>query len=358
MIRETALPAAQTPTPLDAAPLTCWVVTDGKAGDEGQCIGVANALGAETRVLRVAPRRPWSWLLPRGPLDPREAPGAATSPFQSPYPDVAIASGRRAVAYLAAIKRASAGRTLTVCLKDPRIGPRAADLIWVQTHDPLRGDNVLVTPTSPHRFSASLLKAQRATPLAEIESLPHPRIAVLVGGDSRHHRFSAQDQTRLLDGLRALAQGSGAGLMITASRRTPAPLAEGLARLAATGSHLMWDGSGDNPLPAYLANADAIVATADSTNMIGEAAATGRPIHVFHPTGGHAKIDRFLGTLREMGVIHPFPGPLKTTTYEPLDSTPLIAAAIRKALSRHPTPHAAGTGATEAACGPEETRKG
>lgn len=317
--------------------LTCWVISDGKAGDEGQCIGVAQALDAAYQLKTVAPRAPFSWWLPKGPADPREVPGARHSPFLAPWPDLAIASGRRAVRYLRLIKKASGGKTFTVCLKDPRTGPKAADLIWVPAHDPLRGPNVLVTPTSPHRFSAGRLQHLRNQPIAGIDALTAPRVAVLIGGNSRHHEFRVEDQTLLLQGLRDWIQDGNCSLMITASRRTPNALAQNLAELAQTTGQLFWDGTGENPMPAYLAKADAIVTTADSTNMIGEAAATGKPIHVFEPQGGHAKIDRFLGTLRDLGVIHPFPGPLKTTTYEPLDSTPLIAAAIKTAMPARKT---------------------
>ncbi len=312
--------------------LTCWVVTDGKAGDEGQCIGVAQALHSDYALKHVSPRPPFSWWLPFGPIDPRERPGSVNSPFQPPWPDVAIASGRRAVRYLKVIKQASREHTFTVCLKDPRIGTKTADLIWVPAHDPLRGLNVLVTPTAPHRFTAENLKTLRTSAPPEIAALKAPRVAVLVGGDSRHHQFPLEVQRALLEALTRLGALENAGLMITTSRRTPPALHTALAQFAHENGHLFWDGTGTNPLPHYLASADAIVATADSTNMIGEAAATGKPIHVFHPTGAHPKIDRFLGTLRDLGVIHPFPGPIKTTTYDPMDSTPLIAAAIRTAM--------------------------
>ncbi|MBA5777890.1 mitochondrial fission ELM1 family protein [Stappia sp. F7233] len=308
-----------------------WVITDGKAGDEAQCVGVAEALGAPFEIRRVAPKAPFTWAMPWGPIDPRERPDAPKSPLKPPFPDVAIASGRRAVAYLRHLKKASSGRIFTVFLKDPKTGTSAADLIWVAEHDRLRGGNVLVTLTSPHRFSAGRLEEARSMPLPEIVALKPPRVAVLAGGNSRHHRFTELDTARFLTGLADLA-GQGASLMITPSRRTPTGLARDLARLAREGSHLFWNGEGDNPLLQYLANADAIVVTADSTNMIGEAAATGRPVHVFHPGGGHRKFDRFLAQMSEIGVVHPFPGPLKTTTYEPINSTPEIAAAIRAAL--------------------------
>src|SRR5690349_13533147 len=109
MLRE---PAGSEPS------LTAWVLTDGKAGDEQQALGVAEALGLTPEIRRVRPRAPFTWLMPWGPIDPRERPAARGSPLAPPFPDLLIASGRRAVPYLRFVKRASGGRTYTVFLKD------------------------------------------------------------------------------------------------------------------------------------------------------------------------------------------------------------------------------------------------
>ena len=37
-----------------------WVLTDGKAGDELQCLGVAERLGIVPEIRRVKPRKPLS----------------------------------------------------------------------------------------------------------------------------------------------------------------------------------------------------------------------------------------------------------------------------------------------------------
>ena len=311
-----------------------WVLTDGKAGDELQCLGVAERLGIVPEIRRVKPRKPWAWLMPRGPIDPREAPDRPESPLKPPFPDIAIASGRLAVAYLRALKQASNGATYTVFLKDPRTGPGAADLIWVSGHDRLRGDNVLVTTTSPHRLTPGKLAAARAVPPPAIASLNTPRVAVLVGGDSRHHRFTPADIERLARQLDELA-GSGASLMGSPSRRTSSALGAAVAAVFARHGGWWWDGTGENPFLALLANADAVVVTADSTNMIGEAAAAGRPVLVFEPTGGHPKIAALVAALEREGVVHRFCGRLEGEAYEPIDSTPIIADAIRQGWLRH-----------------------
>jgi mitochondrial fission protein ELM1 len=311
-----------------------WVLTDGKAGDEQPCLGVAEALGLKPEIRRVRPRPPFSWLMPRGPVDPRERPGAPASPIAPPFPDLLVGAGRRAVPYLRHVKRASGGRTFTVFLRDPRTGPAAADLIWVPEHDRLRGGNVIVTLTTPHRFSPERLAAARAAADPRLAALPRPRVAVLAGGDSRHHRFTEGDVARFARSLARLA-ATGAGLMITASRRTPPALRAALAELAARHRGFLWDGTGENPYPAILALADAVVVTADSFNMIGEAAATGAPLLVFEPSGGHPKLDRFRQGLEAAGAVHAFTGHLEGARYEPLNSTPIIAEAIAEGLARH-----------------------
>ncbi|MBM6583388.1 mitochondrial fission ELM1 family protein [Microvirga sp. BT689] len=318
----------------DETVLTTWVLTDGKAGDELQALSVAEALGLTPEIRRVRPKPPFAWLMPWGPIDPRERPGAAGSPLAPPLPDLLIASGRRAVAYLRFVKRASGGRTYTVFLKDPRTGPETADFIWSPVYDRLRGPNVLTTLTPPHRVSAQRIEAARARPDQRLARLPHPRTAVLAGGNSRHHRFTDQDIARFTGHLTTLAE-TGAGLMVTASRRTPAALREALIALTSRHGGFFWDGTGENPYVDLLALADFVVATADSFNMIGEAAVTGRPILVFTPSGGHPKLDVYMDELKSHGIVHPFEGRLVGGPYEPLNSTPKVAEAIAQGLSRH-----------------------
>lgn len=319
--------------PADPLP-TIWVLSDGKAGDELQCIGVAERLGVTPEIRRVTPRAPFAWLMPRGPIDPRDAPDRSGSPIRAPYPDIVIASGRRAVPYLRAVKKASNGAAFTVFLKDPRIGTGAADLIWVAGHDRLRGENVLVTTTSPHRLSPERLGQAHEHPPAAIAALPSPRVAVLVGGDSRHHRFTTDDIARLTAQLDALA-ASGVALMGTPSRRTQPLLKQAVAEVFARYGGWWWDGTGDNPYIALLANADAVVITADSTNMVGEATATGAPILLFEPQGGHRKFRALTEALRREGAVHHFDGRLAGTRYDPIDSTRIIADAVRAGWLRY-----------------------
>lgn len=318
---------------------TIWVLSDGKAGDEIQCLGVAETVAErvgppgneggtchiETRT--IAPRAPWRWFARLGLLDPNEAPGRSPGPLAPPLPDLVIASGRKTIPHIRALTGLPGKRPFTVFLKDPLTGPRIADFIWAPHHDAIEGANVLKTLTSPHRITERALATARNQARPEIDGLAAPRVAVLVGGDSRHHTFGDEDITRFVAHLRTSLAG-GASLMISTSRRTPSALRNALQDLSGDDAVFLWDGAGDNPYLKMLAHADALVVTADSVNMVGEATAIGKPVHIFHPQGGHHKITRFLDGLENTGIVKNFTGHLETGSRPSLNSTPEIAEAI------------------------------
>lgn len=310
---------------------TCWVLTDGKIGDEVHCFGIAQALGLRPDRRLVAPRPPWSWLAPYGPPPPRDRHSRAGSPIAPPFPDLAIASGRRTVPYLRAVKRLSGGRTFTVFSKDPYRGRSTADVIYVPAHDKLRGPNVISTLTSPHRLTAEFFADARREPDPRLAVLPRPRVGLILGGPSGSYSFSMRDAEHLAAVARKLL-ADGYNLMITPSRRTPPFVAQAVSDAAREAIHdgraFCWDGSGNNPYPAILALADAIVMTGDSVNMMGEAAMSGAPIHVIETTGGHPKMTWFIDAMAKAGAVRRWAGAIERFTYNPIDATPEIARGI------------------------------
>jgi uncharacterized protein len=326
-------PGAHAPLP-DLAQARTWIVTDGKAGDENQCVGIAETLGVPFELRRIAPRPPFCWMAPWGPIDPRDQPGARKGVLAGPFPDLLIASGRRAVPYLRAVRKASQGRTFTAFLKDPRTGHDTANFVWVPDYDDLRGPNVFTTLLPPHQVSAARLAAARAAPDPRFADLPWPRIAVLVGGDSRHLTYRSVDMRRLLRDLTKLAEG-GCSLMVTVSRRTPRNLRAALRALVDSKGGFYWDGTGDNPYVPMLACAQQIVVTSDSANMVGEAVSTGAPVLLFDLPKTYIRHRRLFAGLAMAGALKPFIGRLEHLHYQSLDATPAIAEALAKAYADH-----------------------
>ncbi len=322
------MPEDQASDPLLPQATRCWILTDGKIGDEVQCRGLAEALHIKAELRRVAPRGIYAWAMPFGPSDPREGPQTQGSPLAPPYPDLAIAAGRRTVPYLRAVKRLSKGATFTVFLKDPYCSRKFFDFIVVPEHDRLRGDNVMTTLTPANRLSAEAFAAARRMPKARIARLPRPRVALLLGGPSTHHRYGAKEAADLA-AIGGQMVREGMGLMVTPSRRTPLSVLKAI-RDAVPKNAFVWDGAGANPYLTILAHADAIIVTGDSVNMVGEAAATGKPVYVYEPAGGHRKITAYLDRLEALGAVRRWRGKLEDWSYAPINATPIIAAEIAR----------------------------
>lgn len=310
-----------------------WIISDGKAGHEIQMLGVAEALGCAAEVKRISePGRLYKLTAPFGKPPRRAQFGTEGSTFAPPWPQIAFATGRLTTPYIRALKRMAGLQTFTVILLDPKTRANAADLYWVPEHDNRRGANVVTTLVSPHRYSPQRIAELRRTVPEAIARLPHPRIAVLVGGPNGDYRFTSECIERFTTHLAALAQ-SGAGLMITTSRRTPPALLAAVDAATASGARILFTGEGENPYPGFLAHADTFVVTSDSVNMAGEAAATGKPVYIFHPEGGSPKFDRFHASLRYAGITRPFHDarqPLENWSYAPLDAARLIADEIER----------------------------
>lgn len=311
---------------------TGWLITDGKTGMDVQVRGVADALGLDYQSKHVTPRDPFRMLSPWGPVDPREQFGQPGSPFAPPFPAIALATGRLSIPYMRALKRRAGPGTYCVVLQDPKTGPSTADLIWVPEHDKRRGHNVISTMTSPHSFSAARLADLRAHPPASIAALPQPRVALILGGPSGAYTFDAASISRLASSIASLATHAGS-FLVTPSRRTPPELLAAIDAATSPRPRILWDGTGANPYPDFLAQADLFVVTGDSVNMTGEACATGRPVYVFEPGPGSVKFALFHAALRRHGATRPLPetmGRIDAWPYPPLDSAKEIAAEIER----------------------------
>lgn len=311
--------------PSSSHPFTCWIITEGIAGTENQCIGVAEAMGIVPEIKRIRLRQPWALFSPYLGF---ESANTFEPAIEAPWPDLLIASGRKSIAAARYIKKKSGGKTFTVQIQDPRISRRKFDLVAVPAHDPARGKNVLVTTASPNRLNQAKLDKAREE-FASFKALKEPRIAVLVGGSSKAYKMTPEITKKLCLRLKKL----DGRLMITASRRTGEHNAKILHETFDGTDHYFWDGEGPNPYFGLLAWADAILVTADSASMLSEACSTGKPVYMISLDGGHPRIDKLHENLRKSGCLRDFDGSVEDWTYEPLKDAALVAEEIRKRMN-------------------------
>lgn len=311
----------------------CWVVTPGHAGMENQAVALAEAVGLPYSVKRVSPRQPWTWLPPGWWPAPLKALGADSDPIAPPWPELLISCGRRAVPYSLYVRKASGNTAKTVHIQNPQTTVSGFDLVVPPAHDHLRGDNVFETVGSLHRVNRALLDREAAKFSASLASLPRPLICVLIGGSNSCYRLTPAIIEKLAHQLADLAKSGGYGLAVTPSRRTGKANIKALRAALADAPAVIWDFQGDNPYFGYLGLADAILVTCDSINMVSEACASGKPVHVIELDGGNRKFDEFHGNMAARGFTRPFNGVIENWQYQPLDELSPVAEKVRGLLA-------------------------
>lgn len=316
--------------------VSCWVITDGKAGMESQCIGLAEALDLDPALKRVALRSPWRQLTPHFRLAQSFGFAKHSDPLTAPWPDLVIATGRQSVAaaLLVRAKARKAGtRTILVQLQNPGISTSHFDLVVAPRHDGLRGKNVMATRGALHRVTAKTLSEDAARLGPALSHLPRPYIGVLLGGSNAAYTFDLKTAENIGTKLKSYAEALGGSLIVTPSRRTGEANEQAIRRAIGSVPNFVWDGSGLNPYFGILGLADYLVVTCDSVNMVSEALATGKPVYVADLPGGNSKFEAFHRNLRTVGLTRPFGEVFESYFYAPPNDMVAVAARIRELLA-------------------------
>ena len=199
-------------------------------------------------------------------------------------------------------------------------------------HDGLTGENVISTLGSLHRVNDRLLDEAKQIWESRLSQYPGPRVAILIGGNSKHVKLHSDWVDDVIAKCYALLD-RGMSLWITVSRRTPDELR---ARLKAAFPHkervMFWSGVGENPYLGFLAMADYFLVTSDSVSMISEALYTDKPVALLRVPGKREKFARFYDQLFERGLTHWYDGDWRIKDRPRLRETERVAEILRRKL--------------------------
>jgi uncharacterized protein len=308
-----------------------WAISDAAAGNRRQTAALAAALGDDYEPLILRPRAPWAWLAPRRLPAATHAFGVEfTARLRGPLPRLAIGCGRQAA--LATRLLRARGCTVVQIL-DPRLDPRHWDAVVAPAHDRLSGANVISTVGSLHPVDDRWLAAGRAAWPA-LAALPSPRTLLLLGGPTRDAPLGAADWQWLAATLDRWLERDGGSLLLAASRRTPAwLLTAARAQFGGrVGLHWLGEADGPNPYPGMLGWAERIIVSADSTNLLSEACATGVPVLTANRPRPGSRIARLHAALHDSGRLRALGAEAEHWRYPPLRETAAVAAALRERL--------------------------
>lgn len=271
--------------------VTVWCLLGKKAGDNAQVRALAEELGWGREEKHIA-ARPWELLCHLG--DAVTLAGidrARSSALEAPWPDLVISAGRRNEPVARWIQQQSGGTTRLVHIGRPWAPLAAWDLIVTTPQYFLPEHPGIVHNSLPlHRYSASELANAGDALQSHVAHLPRPWVAVLMGGDSGRFVMTPEKGRTLGELVQALASAAGGSVLFTDSPRTPQAAGDALqAQLQQAHFCYRWGSGGENPYRGMLALADAFVVTGESMSMLGEAAATDRPLYIFDVGDGDTR---------------------------------------------------------------------
>lgn len=319
---------------------TIWVLADDRAGNTAQALGVAEAFVKNPEIKKVR--------YTRSVVLPNVVRGASTlgvtaetvAGLTEPFPDIAVAAGRRAAPLLRYIKKKSGGKTKIVQIMYPGCFSLSDfDLIVLPRHDgcKLIRPNIMRVTGAPHRITPERLSIEKEKWTPVFESLPSPRIALIVGGATKDKPFTTDMAVDLAERAKALAEKLGGGsFLVTTSRRTGAEQ-EKIIRDALPEPEFFYGWGNkemENPYFGFLALADHIIVTGDSVSMCSEACAADAPVYIYAPqeTVGkkHALLHRELYDDGYAVELTKNPEPVGQRGHKRLNVADEIAARIKK----------------------------
>lgn len=340
-------PAIEAVAPLRASedPRQTWVISDGRAGNHRQALALAHHLHRAATEILVTTRKPWSYAAPRVlPFASRafEDPIRRVLSGASQAPALVIGCGRQAAL---ATRLLRARGSFAIQILNPRLPSSHWDIVIAPEHDGVHGQNILTLPGSIHDVTPSRLATVAQTPHA-FQSMPSPRVALLIGGDTHNQSFDQTAFAALLEEVKAFVRRTDGSLLISNSRRTPQVVSDGLRDAVDDLPSYVWTGAEDaarlgefphNPYSHYLALSDVIVCSADSVSMLSEAAATRAQLFVFGDVSGTSAPSKFARQLIELGRAQVWTGDAALAEVTPLDTNgDLVTRLHHLAATLHP----------------------
>jgi mitochondrial fission protein ELM1 len=322
-------------------PLTLWAVSDGRVGIEAQVLGLAEAVARRRSAAVIVKRVAWKGGVGRLPSALNFAPRlmlTADSAIAPPWPDLWIAAGRATLPLSVRMRRWSRGATFVVQTQHPRTSPARFDFVVPPLHDRLDGDNVLPIVGSPSRLTPDQLAAALGRFSGRLEGLPRPRVTAAIGGKSGAYDLTEARAAGLAQQIGRAVSDVGGSLLLTFTRRTPAPARRIMTERLSSLPGWIWDDTGDNPYFAFMAAADHVLVTEDSVNLAVDAAATGRPVHILamdRAGGQERKFRNFHDDLQRRGIARPFTNLSETWSYPPLAEADRAARELLRLYDLH-----------------------
>jgi mitochondrial fission protein ELM1 len=307
--------------------LKALLLTQGMHGMVSQVEGLAKALNLDFKHHTVKLKPFWNFLPPK--LTPISE-NLLTDKFICDT-KVIISCGRKSVVPSIALKKKFKKDIFNIHIQDPKVSLRHFDSIICPEHDELRGANVITTKGAIHYLTKS--EINRNVEYIKIEKENKKIISLILGGPNKYYDYSEEQVNIIFNKIKILFTPDKYKLIVIPSYRTPEAIIK-KAFNTFSHNHLVFKTIDKNAYLSALSLADFIIVTCDSTSMISESAATGKPIYVANmaPVKNNKKFKNFYTQFKKLGIIKDLEDKIDIWSYNELDEVNRIAPIIKEKM--------------------------
>ena len=313
------------------AKLKALLLTEGYHGMISQVEGLAKALQAEFQHKIVRLNWPWNFIPPK--LTPISEIILKDKHYinENKSFDLVISCGRKSVIPSAIIKKKNTN-IFTIHIQDPKVNYKNFDVIIAPEHDDLKGENVISSKGSIHYITQPEIEKAKNYLVNKFQN--ENVVSLILGGPTKHYSFSNEELTQVFRKIKSNFISQGYKVLVIPSMRTPKRIID-LAMKEFVKDGFVVNTVDKQAYLSALALATNIVVTCDSTSMISEAAASGKPIFVAHmePKKNNYRFKKFFQLFREMGITKELGDKVDNWTYNRFNEADRIATLMRKKLT-------------------------
>ena len=313
------------------AKLKALLLTEGYHGMISQVEGLAKALQAEFQHKIVRLNWLWNYIPPK--LTPISEIILKDRHYitENKSFDLVISCGRKSVIPSAIIKKKNTN-IFSIHIQDPKINYKNFDIIIAPEHDDLKGENVISSKGAIHYITQLEINKAKNYLIDKVQN--EKIVSLILGGPNKYYSFSNKDLTQVFTKIKLNFISQGYKVLVIPSMRTPKRIID-LAIKEFVKEGFVVNLVNKQAYLSALALATNIVVTCDSTSMISEAAASGKPIFVAHmePKKNNYRFKKFFQLFREMGITKELGEKVDNWTYNRLNEADRIASLMRKKLT-------------------------
>ena len=260
-----------------------WALTDNRAGNNSQTIGLAQKLSKNYHIKKISYNKLANLpnFLKFGKLVGINH-DLKKQLIDVKSPDIIISCGRK-LAKIAVFLKKYHKNSFLVQIMNPNINFNKFDIIILPSHDQnYKNTNIIRSFGALTKIDNQKLELEYQKFSDLLKDISRPKITLLLGGSSRKKKFTPKIAVRLREICQNITNNMRGNLLILDSRRTDEfILKEFKDNLNCDHRIFKYDKTKPNPYLAILKDSDYIIATGDSISICSEIASLDKPIYIF-----------------------------------------------------------------------------